>query len=326
MSTVARQSWGVLTFRKEFWTRTFFSKAKRELESLMQQKGMCTLWFTFSAADNHWRDFHTIANPMNNATNTTTEIDEKEKAIRRRKIVRDNLHVDDFHFHKGFGRFVNFFFGKDCLNASWYWYRTEYQKRGCPHIHGCCRLTSDHPGLHELGQKVVHARQAQIALQSRGLPLPSPCFSIEDTEDDKILISPTADFDETLTLQQTVLEDLTQTIREGVDAQTRMLNYYNNYLITTMHPSPPTDATSDDRDPKTRFEQTETSVHPCHMSNPDLNNLDYYLNVTNACQRHKCNSYCQRCDKNGKTYCQMGYPQSIRHRSIVVVKQDKTRY
>ena len=52
---------------------------------------------------------------------------------------------------------------------------------------------------------------------------------------------------------------LTSKIVEGVDAQSRMLNYHD-FLLTTFHPSPPSDATANVRDPTTRFEQTDTSV------------------------------------------------------------------
>ena len=34
----------------------YFFKKKRELHSLIAQEGMCTFWFTFSAADHHWVD------------------------------------------------------------------------------------------------------------------------------------------------------------------------------------------------------------------------------------------------------------------------------
>ena len=37
-------------------SNAYFYKKKRELHALIAQEGMCTLWFTFSAADNHWTD------------------------------------------------------------------------------------------------------------------------------------------------------------------------------------------------------------------------------------------------------------------------------
>ena len=37
-------------------SNAYFHKKKKELEALMEQEGMCTMWFTLSAADNHWID------------------------------------------------------------------------------------------------------------------------------------------------------------------------------------------------------------------------------------------------------------------------------
>ena len=39
----------------------YFSNARKDLEALMEGKGMPTLWFTFSAADNYWTDLHEIS-------------------------------------------------------------------------------------------------------------------------------------------------------------------------------------------------------------------------------------------------------------------------
>eukprot|EP00978_Attheya_sp_CCMP212_P045446 scaffold346934_cov67-Attheya_sp.AAC.1 len=37
----------------------YFYKKRCELEALIDVKGMPTMWFTLSAADNHWVDLHT---------------------------------------------------------------------------------------------------------------------------------------------------------------------------------------------------------------------------------------------------------------------------
>ena len=38
----------------------YFCKKREELEALIKQEGMCTTWFAFSAADNHWLDLNKI--------------------------------------------------------------------------------------------------------------------------------------------------------------------------------------------------------------------------------------------------------------------------
>ncbi|MFM8622001.1 MAG: DUF6570 domain-containing protein, partial [Holophagaceae bacterium] len=309
----------------------YFSKKRRELESLMQEKGMPTLWFTFSAADNHWKDLHALAEFdagqfadrfVPGAANATSEI---EKAKRRRQWVRDNPHIVDLYFHRRFKEFFASMFGKDCLDAEWYWYRTEYQKRGCAHIHGCCRLKSD-PNLHELSQKIVHGQEAQLAWLASGAsrPLPDSHFAPEDTEEDTI----ERKFEE---VEDTMLEEddevtldrWSTTITEGVDAQRRLVAYHD-ILLTAQHPSPPSDAMLQTRDPETRFQQTETNVHPCHVDEPNLLSTEEYSRWINAVQRHMCGPYCKR-TRGQVTYCRFSYPLKLRLKTIVVVRQLKLK-
>ena len=297
----------------------YFAKAKRELESLMQEKGMPTVWFTLSAADNHWKDLHKLAVSDALAARfqqQQSQLSQKKKAAKRRKWIKKNPHIVDYYFHLRTKQFFSSIFGKDCLNTEWFWYRTEYQKRGCAHIHGCCRLKSD-PNLYELAQKVVHGREAQLAWIASGdpHPLPNPHFSTEDMEEDKIVRT----FQDNQMLSPDNIELLTLKIVEGVEAQRRLLNYHD-FLLTTFHPSPPSDATADVRDPATRFEQTDTSVHPCSTDPEDFCNA-HYASLINACQRHLCTNYCQRKDKQGNTFCRLAYPQKLRANSILAVKQ-----
>jgi hypothetical protein len=158
---------------------------------LMEQKGFPTVWFSLSAADNYWLLLYFLA--INDALAAQYrelygELDELAKAKMRRKWVRENPHIVDYYFHIRMREFIKALFGKDCLNCEWYWLRTEYQHRGCAHIHGCSRLKSD-PNLHELAQKIVHGREAQLAWIASGdpYPLPEPHFTARDMEEDKIV-------------------------------------------------------------------------------------------------------------------------------------------
>ena len=37
-------------------SNAYMYRAKKNLEALMEQDGMSTLWYSFSAADNYWAD------------------------------------------------------------------------------------------------------------------------------------------------------------------------------------------------------------------------------------------------------------------------------
>ena len=74
-------------------SNSYLYKKRKELEALFESKGMPTLWFTFSAADNHWLDLHHIElHPIDNTLN------QKEKATVRRKFIWENPHIVDSIF------------------------------------------------------------------------------------------------------------------------------------------------------------------------------------------------------------------------------------
>ena len=41
-------------------SNSYFYKKRGELEALMEQEDLPTIWFTLSAADNHWYDPHKL--------------------------------------------------------------------------------------------------------------------------------------------------------------------------------------------------------------------------------------------------------------------------
>ena len=57
---------------------------------------------------------------------------------------------------------------KDNLDASYYWFRVEYQARGTAHVHGCLKLRSD-PGITKLCEIVRDGRLAKRKLELAGL-------------------------------------------------------------------------------------------------------------------------------------------------------------
>ena len=53
-------------------SNSYFYKKYKELEALIQQEGLCTIWFTLSVADNHWLDLNRIIHgnrPLPNFSN-----------------------------------------------------------------------------------------------------------------------------------------------------------------------------------------------------------------------------------------------------------------
>jgi len=74
---------------------SWFYQRRIELEALMEQEGMCTWWYTLSAADNHWYDLHRI---INGDMPVPTFSNEKEKFQHRQKMVLKNQHIVDAYF------------------------------------------------------------------------------------------------------------------------------------------------------------------------------------------------------------------------------------
>ena len=297
-------------------TDSYLANHKRNLEGLVAEKGSPTFWMTYTAGDNYWIELHSMAVQEGHYNEDEIGMTETDKAVLRRKWVRDNPHIVDHYFFMRAKEYFNSFYGKDCLNAEWYWYRIEYQKRGSAHVHGCCRLKSD-PNLPDLAQKVVHGREAQLAWTASGdpHPLPDPHFSPEDMEEDKIV----RPFPEGQELSEEMIDALTLKIVEGVDAQRRLLRYHD-FLLTVMHPTPPSDATADARDEASRFHQTDTNRHPC-AADPNNTNAEHYCQLINACQRHRCCNYCERKDKAGNTFCRLGFPHKLRGSTVLAIKQ-----
>ena len=130
----------------------YFARERRKLESLFDCKFMPTIWWTFSAADNHWYDLHQVSKMIHQG-------DEATKAKERRRWVRDNQHMVDSFFVLRLKTFINKFFGEEGLRNEYFWFRIEYQGRGTAHAHGCCRLESD-PGLTTLARRVSRGKNA----------------------------------------------------------------------------------------------------------------------------------------------------------------------
>ena len=110
----------------------------------MDQEGVCTMWYTLSAADNHWVDLHKLLYGRNSYLPDLT--DAKAVIKWKNKMCQKFPHIVDTFFCKRADILMNTIFSKLGISAKWWWKRCEYQKRGTVHIHGCFRLYCD-PGM-----------------------------------------------------------------------------------------------------------------------------------------------------------------------------------
>ena len=119
-------------------SNAYWHKRRDELKSIITTKGVPTIFFTFSSADMHWPELHSLfSNKPHDCTNEE-----------RRQNVIDNPHIVDWFFDQRLQSFIkHWLYGT--LGAEWHWYRYEFQARGSIHCHGTAKLKND-PGLCEL--------------------------------------------------------------------------------------------------------------------------------------------------------------------------------
>lgn len=119
----------------------YWAKRANELLSLVEQRGVPTVFYTFSYADFHWNDLHRLM-PSYLSTQSPGTIQE------RRQNVLANPHLVDWYFTTRLDIFLKHILD-GVLEAAWRWHRMEWQLRGAVHAHGVAQLHAD-PGLTEL--------------------------------------------------------------------------------------------------------------------------------------------------------------------------------
>ena len=119
-------------------SNAYWQKRRNELKTIINSKGTPTIFFTFSSADMHWPELHSLfSNRSHDCTNEE-----------RRQNVIDNPHIIDWFFNQHLQSFIkHWLYGT--LGAEWHWYRYEFQARGSIHCHGMAKLKND-PGRCEL--------------------------------------------------------------------------------------------------------------------------------------------------------------------------------
>ena len=130
------------------------------------------------------------------------------------------------------------------------------------------------------------------------------------------------------------IKTLHQYVDDGYEAH-RVIVQFHDWFLSTLHPQPPEDASSNERFPKSAaFVQTENNLHPSavdpasyiNSSNESLRTCQYctQLNVT---ERHNCGPYClrQKKSKDSKSglvqYCRFGFPYNISSNTHVKIQQ-----
>ena len=132
----------------------YWHKVREDLKAIIDNKGVPTIFFTFSAADMHWPELHSIfKKPVDELNNND-----------RRQVIISNPHIVDWMFTKRLESFVKHWL-YDTLKAEWHWYRYEYQARGSIHCHGTAKLKND-PGLCNLTEIALKGYLAGKALDN----------------------------------------------------------------------------------------------------------------------------------------------------------------
>jgi hypothetical protein len=280
---------------------------RQELEALISTKGPPNFFITCTMAENYWEDLH---RQFSNSTPPTASTNLRD----RMKFMRKNPHLAAAWFDIRMRLFVKKFLIEH-LKTEWWWYRYEFQDRGAPHAHGAFRL-SDDPGLVELGQKAykgaVHARmlRARDAACATTPVTSDPC---EFASRHHFVVSWEKLVEKMRTARWTrgTRREFEQIIDAGVAAERQIIEYHDKY-ITAMHPQPPSDARSAERDQQTKFNHERDGPHPCEKKLSDwLGNMEstdtHYIRQLDATMRHECRStYCM---KNGS--CRFNLPAKL---------------
>ena len=126
---------------------SWFYKKGRQLHNAMEQLGCVTIFATYSFADYHDPNLHSLFG-----------CEFADKATKMAK-VRDYPGIVALYWQKKMKLWRHHYY-ENILKTDWWWGRAEFQDRGTVHAHDVATLKTD-PGLVELTKK-VWAKQTQI--------------------------------------------------------------------------------------------------------------------------------------------------------------------
>ena len=290
-------------------SNAYFYGKRCELETLTNQKDPCKIWYTLSAADNHWIDLHKLLygnKPLPDISGPVKNVQWK------RSMACRFSHIVDTFFCKQVENLFNTIFSEAGLSCKWWWKRCEWQKRGTVHIHGCFRLDCD-PGIIKSAKIVLKACMAEFTMnKNRGWEF------IDESK--KISFPKNSTFsDEWITPEEMKGDKNERTYpvmkKETAEAYITMIwerfehekiiNKFQDWLICTENNQVREDSTSETQTTNTRFKYTADG--PQHPSGLDLIRYfnkrcgfidlclysDLYGSILQVVQRHYCNNYCE---------------------------------
>lgn len=276
----------------------YLYKKRQMLENLIEQRGMCTMWYTLSMADNHWDDlFHLLhRDEVGKKQTFPVFATPRAEASWKRKFVRTNPHIVDAYFNERVHTLFDKVFSKSGIELEWNWYRIEYQGRGAPHVHGCLRLKRD-PGIAKLSKTILHGRLASIQLQKNNQTGPSvfiPAYHIQ---------SDTHKAGDTVVELDLSISGLKKAVDDGIAAHDIVVSFHD-FLLTTMNDAPPCDASLNVRDESTYFDprvsndRHPSACNPLDVHDNEAASSELYCKSCNVQSRHKHQAYC---DKSHRT-------------------------
>ena len=295
---------------------SYFYQRRKELEAVIEQKKPPTVWWTLSYPDFHWEDLHKMFGDRR--PNITEEQYRKWKA----NNLKENPGLVDEFFTKRVSEFVTELFGPNILDATWHWYRFEWQKRLSIHVHGVAHLKSD-PGLTTLGKYVYEGRVAARILRAHDTLLDVGITTDPNPQQGDTFLKSFIHIKEELyqrPLSQQDIASLQQQIHKGIASEQQIVAY-RDYILSSMNPKHPlpTDATLDARQ---TGDDTPPTVHPCSMCHVcDDGTIGYNTSMLssllNECNRHKCYSdYCL-----AKGNCRFGFPKPLADVSVIHITE-----
>ena len=274
----------------------YLYKKRKLLENLIEQKGICSLWFTLSMADNHWKDMFVMMNRDKDGKKTDFPVFEsvQAEASWKRKFVRANPHLVDAYFNERVQSLFKEVFSEKGIEIEWLWFRIEYQGRGAPHVHGCLRLKRD-PGLARHAKVVFEGRAAALKLRKLDKLAPADDFEAYELSSDDF-----ADDVISLPLIRGTITELKSKVQKAKHSHAVIVALHD-YLLTTTNSDPPIDAESKERSNDTFFKPGESvlphpsAINPLDCINDENAFKNLYCRSCNVQSRHKHQAYC---DKN----------------------------
>jgi hypothetical protein len=180
--------------------------------------------------------------------------------------------------------FVQHFFGPNCLESVWTWYRIEWQKRGDPHVHGMASLKNV-PNFSFLAKKITDGRRSLAVLHwiksktqnanaeyfdllQNLTALPAADNMIMTDIIDALEDIDTGFFSLSMIEKIAKIKQYILLVDAGIQCDNQ-ITCYRDYILSSMNPMVPlpNDANLKERDPHIC---TRAQVHPCITSYDDL--------------------------------------------------------